>query len=56
MTTSEIAARLGVTPGAVSQQLAQLRRAGVVEANRSGHGVYSSLTPLSSRVLALLVE
>ena len=41
MTTSEVAARVGVTPGAVSQQLAQLRRAGIVEAHRSGRGVYS---------------
>lgn len=56
MTTSEIAARLGVTPGAVSQQLAQLRRAGVVDATRSGRGVYSSLTPMGMRLLALLTE
>ncbi len=54
MTTSEVARRLGVTPGAVSQQLAQLRRAGVVEAHRSGRGVYSSLTPLGTQLLDLL--
>jgi DNA-binding transcriptional ArsR family regulator len=54
MTTSEVAARLKVTPGAVSQQLAQLRRAGIVEAHRSGRGVYSSLTPLGTELLQLL--
>ncbi len=54
MTTSEVAARVGVTPGAVSQQLAVLRRAGVVEANRSGRGVYSSLTPLGAQLVGLL--
>jgi DNA-binding transcriptional ArsR family regulator len=54
MTTSEVAKRLGVTPGAISQQLAQLRRAGVVEAHRSGRGVYSSLTPLGTQLLELL--
>jgi DNA-binding transcriptional ArsR family regulator len=54
MTTSEVAARIGVTPGAVSQQLAQLRRAGIVEAHRSGRGVYSSLTPIGSQLLELL--
>jgi DNA-binding transcriptional ArsR family regulator len=54
MTTSELAARLGVTPGAISQQLAQLRRAGIVEAHRSGRGVYSSLTPLGTQLVELL--
>jgi DNA-binding transcriptional ArsR family regulator len=54
MTTTEMASRLGVTPGAVSQQLAMLRRAGVVDAHRSGRGVYSELTPLGTSLLALL--
>jgi DNA-binding transcriptional ArsR family regulator len=54
MTTTDLAARVGVTPGAVSQQLAQLRRAGIVDAHRSGRGVYSSLTPLGTRLLELL--
>jgi DNA-binding transcriptional ArsR family regulator len=53
-TTTELAARVGVTPGAVSQQLAQLRRAGIVDAHRSGRGVYSSLTPLGAHLLELL--
>jgi DNA-binding transcriptional ArsR family regulator len=56
MTTSEVAARLGVTPGAVSQQLAQLRRAGVIAARRSGRGVYSELTPLGAKLVELLGE
>jgi DNA-binding transcriptional ArsR family regulator len=54
MTTTDLAARVGVTPGAVSQQLAQLRRAGIVDAHRSGRGVYSSLTPLGTHLLELL--
>lgn len=54
MTTTEMASRLGVTPGAVSQQLAVLRRAGVVDAHRSGRGVYSELTPLGESLVSLL--
>lgn len=54
MTTTEMASRLGVTPGAVSQQLAVLRRAGVVDAHRSGRGVYSELTPLGESLVGLL--
>jgi DNA-binding transcriptional ArsR family regulator len=54
MTTTEMASRLGVTPGAVSQQLSVLRRAGVVDAHRSGRGVYSELTPLGESLLSLL--
>ncbi len=54
MTTGEIATRLGVTPAAVSQQLAILRRSGVVNANRVGRGVYSSRTPLGEQLLQLL--
>jgi DNA-binding transcriptional ArsR family regulator len=54
MTTSELAKRLGVTAGAVSQQLGHLRRAGVIEAQRSGRGVYSRLTPLGTSLVSLL--
>jgi DNA-binding HxlR family transcriptional regulator len=54
MTTSEVAAKLGVTPGAVSQQLAMLRRAGVLDSHRSGRGVYSELTPLGQSLVQLL--
>lgn len=54
MTTTEVASRLGVTPGAVSQQLAVLRRAGVVDGHRSGRGVYSELTPLGESLVHLL--
>ncbi len=54
MTTTEVASRLGVTPGAVSQQLALLRRAGVIDAHRSGRGVYSELTPLGASLVSLL--
>jgi DNA-binding transcriptional ArsR family regulator len=54
MTTTEMASRVGVTPGAVSQQLSVLRRAGVVDAHRSGRGVYSELTPLGQSLVGLL--
>lgn len=54
MTTSELAQRLGVTAAAASQQLGLLRRAGVVEADRVGRGVYSRLTPLGTSLLELI--
>jgi DNA-binding transcriptional ArsR family regulator len=54
MTTTELAARLHLTPAAVSQQLGLLRRAGAVEAHRQGRGVYSTLTPAGIRLLELL--
>jgi len=54
MTTSELAARLHLTPAAVSQQLGLLRRAGLVEAHRQGRGVYSALTPTGHKLLELL--
>jgi DNA-binding transcriptional ArsR family regulator len=54
MTTSELAQRMDVTPGAISQQLGHLRRAGVIEAQRSGRGVYSRLTPLGTSLVSLL--
>jgi DNA-binding transcriptional ArsR family regulator len=54
MTTSEVAQRLGVTAAAASQQLGLLRRAGVVEADRVGRGVYSRLTPLGRSLLELI--
>jgi DNA-binding transcriptional ArsR family regulator len=54
MTTSELATRLHLTPAAVSQQLGLLRRAGVVDAQRQGRGVYSALTPSGRKLLELL--
>jgi len=54
LTTSELARRIGITPGAVSQQLSHLRRAGVIEAQRNGRDVYSRLTDLGTSLLSLL--
>jgi DNA-binding transcriptional ArsR family regulator len=54
MTTSELATKLGVTSAAVSQQLAVLRRAGVVDADRVGRSVYSRRTSLGESLLGLL--
>ena len=39
-TTTELAERLHLTPGAVSQHLSRLRQAGLVESQRSGGRVY----------------
>jgi DNA-binding transcriptional ArsR family regulator len=54
MTTGELASKLGVTAAAVSQQLAVLRRTGVVDADRVGRSVYSRRTQLGESLLGLL--
>jgi hypothetical protein len=43
--TAELARRVGVTPGAVSQHLGKLRGAGVVTSSRQGREVLYALTP-----------
>jgi DNA-binding transcriptional ArsR family regulator len=54
-TNGEIASRLGLSAGAVSQQVAQLRMAGVVASNRVGKYVVHDLTERGAAVLALLL-
>ncbi|MEV6829392.1 winged helix-turn-helix domain-containing protein [Amycolatopsis sp. NPDC051102] len=49
--TSELAARLGVTPSAVSKHTAVLRRAGLIITHRERNTVLHSLTPLGSALL-----
>jgi hypothetical protein len=52
-TTGELAHRLMVTSGAVSQQLERLKRAGLVEAHRSGKRVYYQLTRRGEELISL---
>ncbi len=52
-TTGELAHRLGLTAGAISQQLERLKRAGLVEAHRSGKRVYYQLTRRGEELIAL---
>ncbi|MBE0690915.1 MAG: winged helix-turn-helix transcriptional regulator [Anaerolineae bacterium] len=51
--TSELAQRLGVTSGAVSQQLAKLNEAGLVESHRSGYHVYYRLSQRGAQLMTL---
>jgi DNA-binding transcriptional ArsR family regulator len=52
-TTGEMAHRLSLTSGAISQQLDRLKRAGLVEAHRSGKRVYYQLTRRGEELIAL---
>jgi hypothetical protein len=52
-TTGEMAHRLSLTSGAVSQQLDRLKRAGLVEPHRSGKRVYYQLTQRGEELIAL---
>ncbi|MEU3627033.1 transcriptional regulator [Amycolatopsis coloradensis] len=49
--TSELAARLGVTPSAISKHTTVLRRAGLITTERDRNAVLHSLTPLGSALL-----
>ncbi|MGW4395124.1 ArsR/SmtB family transcription factor [Amycolatopsis nivea] len=49
--TSALAARLGVSPAAVSQHTKTLRTAGLITTTRAGVGVHHSLTPLGRAFL-----
>ena len=51
-TTTALAGRLGVTPGAVSQHLAVLRRGGLVDRQRSGRTVLYQASELGLALLA----
>jgi DNA-binding transcriptional ArsR family regulator len=51
-TTTALASRLGVTPGAVSQHLAVLHRGGLVDRHRSGRAVLYQTSELGSALLA----
>jgi DNA-binding transcriptional ArsR family regulator len=52
-TTTELAFRLHVSAGTVSQQLARLTKAGLVEPHRSGKRVYYHLTERGETLIAL---
>ena len=51
--TSNLAKRLYLTAGAVSQQLKRLHHAGLVESHRSGYKVYYRLSERGLKLLAL---
>lgn len=52
-TTTELAERLRLTPGAVSQHLTRLRQAGLVESQRAGNRVYYRHTPRGKALVEL---
>ncbi len=51
--TSELARKLHLTDGAVSQQLTLLRQAGLIESQRSGYRVYHRLSQRGTQLMAL---
>lgn len=53
LSTTEIAERLGVTPGNISLHIARLREAGLVESQQLGKWVFHRLTPRGEGVLKL---
>ena len=55
-TTTELARALGASPGTVSQHLARLRRAGLVEPHRRGRRVYYRLSSGGESLLDLFGE
>jgi len=56
MSNSELATRLHVTPGAVSQQLSRLNQAGLVSSQRVGKYVFYSLSHRGQQVLNLFYD
>lgn len=51
--TGELARKLHLTDGAVSQHITLLRQAGLVESNRSGYRVYHRLSERGTQLMAL---
>jgi DNA-binding transcriptional ArsR family regulator len=51
--TSGLARQLGVTAGAVSQQLSRLMDAGLLDAHRSGYRVYYRLSERGHKLMDL---
>ena len=54
--TAELAQRLKLTSGAISQHLQRLNHAGLVESHRSSHRVYYHLTPRGEKLVGLFTE
>lgn len=54
--TGELAHRLNITAGAVSQHMARLSQAGLVTSMQSGRRVYHQLTPRGEMLLNLFTE
>ena len=54
--TNDLALRLNLTAGAVSQQLGRLSQAGLIESYRSGSKVFYHLSPRGERLLDVFAE
>lgn len=54
--TTELAQRLKLTSGAISQHLRRLNHAGLVESHRSSYRVYYRLTPRGEKLVGLFTE
>lgn len=54
--TTQLAAKLFMTAGAISQHLSRLRQAGIVDTYRSGHRVYYYLTLRGQKLLELFTN
>ena len=54
--TLDLAQRLNLTAGAVSQQLGRLAQAGLIESYRSGSKVYYRLSSRGERLLDVFTE
>ncbi len=52
LSTTELAHRIGMTPGGVSQHLTTLRAAGLVTTHRRGRAVVNTRTPVADALLA----
>ncbi|MDX1994999.1 MAG: metalloregulator ArsR/SmtB family transcription factor [bacterium] len=55
-TPGELASRLNFTPGAISQHLAKLNQAGLVESQRSGNRIFYSRSQRGEQLLTLFAE
>ena len=51
-TTTDLAARLDMTPGGVSQHLSALRESGLVSSRRNGRQVLYCRSPLADELVA----
>ena len=54
--TAELAQRLKLTSGAISQHLQRLNHAGLVESHRSSYRVYYRLTPRGEKLVGLFTQ
>jgi DNA-binding transcriptional ArsR family regulator len=55
-TTTELARQLGLSPGTASEHLSRLKRAGLVDPQRSGRSVFYRLSREGEQLLRLFGE